>query len=150
MTPPLTNGHGAISDDELDDKRAGPLLSEMEQWVQIQANTFKNWCNEQLKPIDKQIENIQEDFKDGVLLVDLMKCLMTAHGRPLTRKHRISVKQNPKREVEKMGNVQQALELMTGEGIKLVNIGEYSCSCILIHVFKYFFSNTNIFIHVFM
>lgn len=124
MTLTLTNGNGVGPDEELDDKRAGPLLSDMEQWVQIQANTFKNWCNEQLRPVEKEIENVQEDFKDGIVLVELMKCLMTARGRPLNRNHRISVKQNPKREVEKMGNVQQALQLMVQEGIKLVNIGE--------------------------
>lgn len=122
MTPPLVNGHGGISDDELDDKQAGPRLSEMENWVQIQANTFKNWCNEQLRPTEKKIENIQDDFNDGILLVDLMKCLITSHGRPL-RKTRMSVKANPKREVEKVGNVQQALQLMMDEKIKLVNIG---------------------------
>ncbi|KAJ8031182.1 Filamin-C [Holothuria leucospilota] len=142
MTPPLVNGHGGISDDELDDKQAGPRLSEMENWVQIQANTFKNWCNEQLRPTEKKIENIQDDFNDGILLVDLMKCLITSHGRPL-RKTRMSVKANPKREVEKVGNVQQALQLMMDEKIKLVNIVAKTSSVAMLSLFLECYGNSS-------
>ena len=36
-----------------------------EEWIQIQANTFKNWVNVNLKELGLEVEDLSTDFSDG-------------------------------------------------------------------------------------
>jgi hypothetical protein len=37
-----------------------------EDWIKIQANTFKNWINVNLREAGLQVEDLSTDFSDGV------------------------------------------------------------------------------------
>ena len=37
-----------------------------EEWIQIQANTFKNWVNVNLRECGLEVEDMTTDFTDGV------------------------------------------------------------------------------------
>ncbi|XP_077987433.1 filamin-A-like [Glandiceps talaboti] len=104
---------------------AGPGMGGIQdnQWVQIQNNTFVNWINEQLRPTGKSIENIYEDFEDGLVLISLVETLIATRGAPLAPRRASRYSKNPRNRVQKMENVSYALSLMEKEGIKLVNIG---------------------------
>ena len=44
-------------------------------WVNVQKKTFTNWTNDRLKKTEKRIENLEEDFEDGIRLITLLQCL---------------------------------------------------------------------------
>ncbi|KOB66993.1 Filamin-B [Operophtera brumata] len=44
-------------------------------WVEIQANTFRNWVNETLKPVDIKVMDLVEDLRDGTVLCALVEAL---------------------------------------------------------------------------
>ncbi|XP_022095230.1 filamin-A-like [Acanthaster planci] len=99
-----------------------PQRTESQRWVQIQEKTFMNWCNEQLKPTGKKVENLQTDLEDGLILIALMDQMMASRGGALyKRQSRYS--KNPKMRAQKLENITHALQMMEREGIKLVNIG---------------------------
>ena len=46
--------------------RSMHIKGQEEVWIRIQANTFKNWVNENLKDTGRQVNNtFEEDFRDG-------------------------------------------------------------------------------------
>ena len=58
-------GHAAFSMRGTDDR-----------WILIQTNTFTNWVNEQLKPLDVQVtQDLHTEFTDGIKLCQLMEVL---------------------------------------------------------------------------
>jgi len=84
-------------------------------WADIQQNTFTRWLNDYLKVRGMTITDLKKDFKDGVLLVNLMEIIS---GKSLGRYNK-----HPKISYQKLENLQIALDFIKGEGIKLVNIG---------------------------
>ena len=44
-------------------------------WIDIQQNTFTNWCNNCLKGTDKEISDLVTDLDDGVRLIVLLEQL---------------------------------------------------------------------------
>ena len=99
-------GHAAFSIRHTDDR-----------WVNIQRNTFTNWVNEQLRPVQMSVNNLQTDLADGIRLCALVEALQ---GRRVGRVVRQTV--NPHQHLE---NVTLALRAVTRDNVKLVNIGEY-------------------------
>ncbi|GBP62392.1 Filamin-C, partial [Eumeta japonica] len=84
-------------------------------WVEIQANTFRNWINETLKPVDIKVIDLVEDLRDGTVLCSLVEVLQGRRlrgwsSRPANQHHRLE-------------NVTTALQAIEDDGVKLVNIG---------------------------
>ena len=44
-----------------------------QDWVQTQRKTFTRWCNQQLRPTGKVINDLEEDLKTGTNLIYLLE-----------------------------------------------------------------------------
>ena len=91
-----------------------------DKWIQIQKNTFTNWINEQLKhDFDAApISDLKFDFLDGVKLVKLVDALQKPNSKVSRRYFK-----NPINQHQNLENITLALNAITEDGIKLVNIG---------------------------
>ncbi|KAK9394327.1 ACTN4 [Crotalus adamanteus] len=78
------------------------------------AGTFTAWCNSHLRKAGTQIENIDEDFRDGLKLMLLLEVIS---GERLPKPER------GKMRVHKINNVNKALDFIASKGVKLVSIG---------------------------
>uniref|UniRef100_A0A8L0DSF6 Actinin, alpha 1 n=1 Tax=Oncorhynchus mykiss TaxID=8022 RepID=A0A8L0DSF6_ONCMY len=83
-------------------------------WEKQQRKTFTAWCNSHLRKAGTQIENIEEDFRDGLKLMLLLEVIS---GERLAKPER------GKMRVHKISNVNKALHYITSKGVKLVSIG---------------------------
>ncbi|KAK7090869.1 filamin-C-like isoform X2 [Littorina saxatilis] len=83
-------------------------------WVDIQRTTFKNWVNEQLRPLGLDVEDLRTDFTDGVNLVTLVEALT---GRPVT-----GAVSKPANQYQKIQNITVALDTVAKDGVKIINI----------------------------
>uniref|UniRef100_A0A8C7J8C6 Alpha-actinin-4-like n=1 Tax=Oncorhynchus kisutch TaxID=8019 RepID=A0A8C7J8C6_ONCKI len=83
-------------------------------WEKQQRKTFTAWCNSHLRKAGTQIENIEEDFRDGLKLMLLLEVIS---GERLPKPER------GKMRVHKINNVNKALDYIAGKGVKLVSIG---------------------------
>ncbi|XP_039765519.1 filamin-A [Pararge aegeria] len=84
-------------------------------WVEIQANTFRNWVNETLKPVNIKVVDLVEDLRDGTVLCALVEALQ---GRRLK-----GWSPSPTNQHHRLENVTTALQAIEDDGVKLVNIG---------------------------
>jgi len=84
-------------------------------WQDIQKNTFTNWCNSHLKDRGMHIKDLQQDLKDGVLLINLLEIIS---NKSLGRYNR-----HPKVPNQKYENNAIAIDFVKAENIKIVNIG---------------------------
>ncbi|XP_063686399.1 mesocentin-like [Bolinopsis microptera] len=90
-------------------------ISEDQGWVRVQTRTFTRWVNENLKTTEYQIENLDDDFGDGLKLVSLLQQLAgKGIGARFTKKPRIRA--------QKLENVKICFDFMNREGIEMVNI----------------------------
>uniref|UniRef100_A0A3Q4GH47 Actinin, alpha 1 n=1 Tax=Neolamprologus brichardi TaxID=32507 RepID=A0A3Q4GH47_NEOBR len=78
------------------------------------CGTFTAWCNSHLRKAGTQIENIEEDFRDGLKLMLLLEVIS---GERLAKPER------GKMRVHKISNVNKALDFIASKGVKLVSIG---------------------------
>ena len=85
-------------------------------WIDIQQKTFTNWVNEQLKPNGLYVQNLQQDFSNGLKLIALVECL---------QKRRLKKVSKPLNQHQSIENVQIALNAIASDCIRLVNIGKY-------------------------
>uniref|UniRef100_A0A8C2CGX3 Actinin, alpha 1 n=1 Tax=Cyprinus carpio TaxID=7962 RepID=A0A8C2CGX3_CYPCA len=83
-------------------------------WEKQQRKTFTAWCNSHLRKAGTQIENIEEDFRDGLKLMLLLEVIS---GERLAKPER------GKMRVHKISNVNKALNFIASKGVKLVSIG---------------------------
>eukprot|EP01114_Cavostelium_apophysatum_P020572 TRINITY_DN6934_c0_g2_i2.p1 TRINITY_DN6934_c0_g2~~TRINITY_DN6934_c0_g2_i2.p1 ORF type:complete len:436 (-),score=147.35 TRINITY_DN6934_c0_g2_i2:34-1299(-) len=84
-------------------------------WIDIQQNAFTRWVNEHLKDRGMHCDNLQKDLCDGLLLINLLEIISSKSvGR--YNKHPVIIPQ-------KLENTGIAINFITNEGIKLVNIG---------------------------
>ncbi|XP_075892653.1 alpha-actinin-4-like isoform X4 [Nelusetta ayraudi] len=83
-------------------------------WEKQQRKTFTAWCNSHLRKAGTQIENIEEDFRDGLKLMLLLEVIS---GERLQKPER------GKMRVHKINNVNKALDFIASKGVKLVSIG---------------------------
>uniref|UniRef100_A0A8C1D8H8 Actinin, alpha 4 n=2 Tax=Cyprinus carpio TaxID=7962 RepID=A0A8C1D8H8_CYPCA len=81
-------------------------------WEKQQRKTFTAWCNSHLRKAGTQIENIEEDFRDGLKLM-----LRWIYWERLPKPER------GKMRVHKINNVNKALDFIASKGVKLVSIG---------------------------
>ncbi|KAK2719655.1 hypothetical protein QYM36_005214 [Artemia franciscana] len=91
-----------------------PIKGHEDMWVEIQAHTFRNWVNENLRDCGYQVNDLSTDLCDGVRLVALVSSL---------QKKRLKYVKRPLNQHQSLENVTTALNAITDDGIKLVNIG---------------------------
>ncbi|XP_068905096.1 filamin-A isoform X2 [Tenebrio molitor] len=84
-------------------------------WVEIQANTFRNWVNEHL-PQNLRVADLSQDLCTGVRLCALVEAL---RGHPL----KPAWNRRPANQHHYLENVATALSAVEQDGVKLVNIG---------------------------
>ncbi|XP_030749718.1 filamin-A-like [Sitophilus oryzae] len=84
-------------------------------WVEIQANTFRNWVNEHL-PKELRIVDLSQDLCTGVRLCALVEALQKRPIKPAWNKR-------PANQHHYLENVTAALNAIEQDGVKLVNIG---------------------------
>uniref|UniRef100_A0A8B9YCN3 F-actin cross-linking protein n=1 Tax=Bos mutus grunniens TaxID=30521 RepID=A0A8B9YCN3_BOSMU len=82
-------------------------------WEKQQRKTFTAWCNSHLRKAGTQIENIEEDFRNGLKLMLLLEVIS---GERLPKPDR-------KMRFHKIANVNKALDYIASKGVKLVSIG---------------------------
>uniref|UniRef100_A0A8C8GJE2 Uncharacterized protein n=1 Tax=Oncorhynchus tshawytscha TaxID=74940 RepID=A0A8C8GJE2_ONCTS len=103
------NNDYTIQDDEWDrDLLLDPA------WEKQQRKTFTAWCNSHLRKAGTGIENIEEDFRNGLKLMLLLEVIS---GERLPKPDR------GKMRFHKIANVNKALDYITSKGVKLVSIG---------------------------
>ncbi|XP_049320508.1 alpha-actinin-2-like isoform X1 [Astyanax mexicanus] len=83
-------------------------------WEKQQRKTFTAWCNSHLRKAGTQIDNIEEEFRNGLKLMLLLEVIS---GERLPKPDR------GKMRFHKIANVNKALEYITSKGVKLVSIG---------------------------
>lgn len=84
-------------------------------WQDFQKRTFTAWVNEFLGRRGMHVENLEEDFKNGVYLINLLEII--------SNKKLPKYNHHPKVMSQKYENTQIAMNFINSEGIKLVNIG---------------------------
>ncbi len=47
----------------------------VQPWVKVQQTTFTKWVNNHIKDTGKEITDLQDDLKDGLILIHLMETL---------------------------------------------------------------------------
>jgi hypothetical protein len=110
-TPPLPNSQSYAQQPTV-------RINQDDKWIQIQKNTFTNWINEQLKSEKDKINDLRLDFSDGVKLVKLVDALQKPNSRVSKRYFKTPFNQH-----QSLENVTLAINAITEDGIKLVNIG---------------------------
>jgi hypothetical protein len=83
-------------------------------WEKQQRKTFTAWCNSHLRKSGTQIEEINEDFRNGLKLMLLLEVIS---GEQLPKPDR------GKMRFHKIANVNKALDYIQSKGVKLVSIG---------------------------
>jgi len=83
-------------------------------WERQQKKTFTAWCNSHLRKAGTSIENIEEDFQNGLKLMLLLEVIS---GEQLPKPDR------GKMRIHKLSNVNKALQFIEGKGVRLVSIG---------------------------
>ncbi|VEN60320.1 unnamed protein product, partial [Callosobruchus maculatus] len=76
--------------------------------------TFTAWCNSHLRKAGTGIDNIEEDFRNGLKLMLLLEVIS---GETLPKPDR------GKMRFHKIANVNKALDFIASKGVKLVSIG---------------------------
>ncbi|KAJ6654199.1 hypothetical protein lerEdw1_007296 [Lerista edwardsae] len=76
--------------------------------------TFTAWCNSHLRKAGTQIENIEEDFRNGLKLMLLLEVISG---------ERLPKPDKGKMRFHKIANVNKALDFIASKGVKLVSIG---------------------------
>ncbi|XP_063231927.1 LOW QUALITY PROTEIN: filamin-C [Bacillus rossius redtenbacheri] len=87
-----------------------------ELWVEIQANTFRNWVNEHLRGAGLRVDDLAADLCDGTALCALVETLQKRALRPAWVRR-------PANRHHCLENVSAALAAVAADGVKLVNIG---------------------------
>lgn len=97
--------------------RSSQYIAHQEKdWVEIQKNTFTNWCQEQLRNSGIVITDLATAFSDGITIVHLVEAVsMKKVGR---------WNKNPKMYAQILENTTAALKVLENDGIQLVNIGK--------------------------
>ena len=52
---------------------ADPVVLADRAWIEVQQDTFTNWCNDRLKGTGVAVQNLVTDLDDGVKLIVLLK-----------------------------------------------------------------------------
>ncbi|TMW58569.1 hypothetical protein Poli38472_010128 [Pythium oligandrum] len=92
------------------------VSSIMDEWVDVQKNTFTRWANTYLSRKRMQIEDLYEDLDDGIRLIALLQIIC---------REKVCKKFNkkPRMRIQKMENLNMAFAFMQKKGINLTNLG---------------------------
>lgn len=82
--------------------------------VFLYSQTFTAWCNSHLRKAGTSIDNIDEDFRNGLKLMLLLEVIS---GETLPKPDR------GKMRFHKIANVNKALDFIASKGVHLVSIG---------------------------
>lgn len=89
------------------------------RWILIQQNTFTNWVNEQLRvsgiETTEFVKDLEHDFQTGVRLCQLVESLQ---GKKIGR-----IIKKPLNHHQELENVTIALNAISNDNVRLVNIG---------------------------
>lgn len=94
----------------------------------LNFQTFTAWCNSHLRKAGTQIENIEEDFRNGLKLMLLLEVIS---GEQLPKPDR------GKMRFHKIANVNKALDFIASKGVRLVSIGAEGTSTVFIHLLHF-------------
>ncbi|KAL3313305.1 actinin alpha 2 [Cichlidogyrus casuarinus] len=83
-------------------------------WEKQQKKTFTAWCNAHLRKVNIQIEDIGEDFRDGLKLMRLLE-VISNESLPKPEKGKLRL--------HHVNNVNKALNFIVNKGVKLVSVG---------------------------
>lgn len=83
-------------------------------WEKQQRKTFTAWCNSHLRKAGTQIEEINEDFRNGLKLMLLLEVISS---------EQLPKPDRGKMRFHKIANVNKALDFIQSKGVKLVSIG---------------------------
>ena len=83
-------------------------------WEKQQRKTFTAWCNSHLRKAGTQIEEINEDFCNGLKLMLLLEVISS---------EQLPKPDRGKMRFHKIANVNKALGFIQSKGVKLVSIG---------------------------
>ena len=87
------------------------------KWIDVQKKTFTNWCNDRLKGTGETINELYNDFEDGVKMIKLLERL--SKKKVTNKYHKV-----PKLPMHKSENLTMCFDFMLKkEKIHLVNIG---------------------------
>ncbi|KAG8522640.1 Alpha-actinin-3 [Galemys pyrenaicus] len=109
---PLAGGGGGEYMEQEEDWDRDLLLDPA--WEKQQRKTFTAWCNSHLRKAGTQIEDIEDDFRNGLKLMLLLEVIS---GERLPRPDK------GKMRFHKIANVNKALDFIASKGVKLVSIG---------------------------
>jgi len=93
-------------------------------WFHCCFQTFTAWCNSHLRKAGTAIENIEEDFRNGLKLMLLLEVIS---GETLPKPDR------GKMRFHKIANVNKALDFIASKGVKLVSIGAEGTITIILY-----------------
>jgi hypothetical protein len=83
-------------------------------WEKQQRKTFTAWCNSHLRKAGTQIEEINEDFRNGLKLMLLLEVISS---------EQLPKPDRGKMRFHKIANVNKALDFIQSKGVRLVSIG---------------------------
>jgi len=85
------------------------------KWIEIQKKTFTRWANTFLKERMLKVEELDQDLKDGILLINLLEIISSKSLGKYNKK--------PKIRAQSLENNQIILNFLRAEEIVLVNVG---------------------------
>lgn len=104
--------NGADANDQAEEWVKNGLLDPA--WERQQRKSFTSWCNSHLRKADTQIENIEEDFTNGLKLMLLLEVIS---GETLPKPDRGQMR------FHRIANVNKALDFIANKNVKLVSVG---------------------------
>ncbi|XP_041369318.1 filamin-C-like [Gigantopelta aegis] len=90
-------------------------VGDSDKWITIQQNTFTNWVNLQLHGTELHVEDLYTDLCDGVKLCALVEAIQKKRVGRVIKK--------PMNQHQYLVNISLALNAITQDNVKLVNIG---------------------------
>jgi len=90
-------------------------------WINVQKKTFTRWANNHLKKRNIEIEDLYEDVKDGVALLNLMEII---GGESVKQVLNVKFNKKPKMKLHMLENCNRVIDYVKAKGLKdLVNVG---------------------------
>eukprot|EP01088_Endostelium_zonatum_P022112 TRINITY_DN920_c0_g1_i1.p1 TRINITY_DN920_c0_g1~~TRINITY_DN920_c0_g1_i1.p1 ORF type:complete len:746 (-),score=228.81 TRINITY_DN920_c0_g1_i1:85-2271(-) len=88
------------------------------KWIHTQKKAFRNWANFYLRQRGLEIQNIDNDLKDGILLINLVEILLGKNLGPYIKV--------PKLKVQKINNINLAIDAIRKncEGVQITTSAE--------------------------
>merc|ERR1712137_31393 len=91
-------------------------LNQEQAWVKIQQRCFTRWCNTFLSERMMKIEDLEKDFSDGILFINLLEEIS---NKEVAKRYN----KKPKIRAQKLENLSFCFQFLKNERIKLVSMG---------------------------